>query len=122
MTINPKRGEIWLVNLDPTVGAEIKKTRPALVISSDFIGKLPLKLVIPITDWKPTFTTNLWHVRLAPSPQNGLTKPSAADTLQTRGIDTRRFIRKLSTLTTSDLQELAAAIVGIIEHQETRDS
>ena len=45
----PKRGEIWLVNLDPTVGAEIQKTRPAIVISSDYIGKLPLKLVVPIT-------------------------------------------------------------------------
>ena len=45
----PKRGEIWLVNLNPTVGAEIHKTRPAIVISSDYIGKLPLKLVVPIT-------------------------------------------------------------------------
>nr|WP_310487775.1 type II toxin-antitoxin system PemK/MazF family toxin [Chamaesiphon sp. VAR_69_metabat_338] len=42
----PRRGEIWLVNLDPTVGAEIQKTRPAIVISSDYIGKLPLKLVV----------------------------------------------------------------------------
>ncbi len=51
----PKRGEIWLVNLDPTVGAEIQKTRPAIVISSDYIGKLPLKLMVPITDWKDSF-------------------------------------------------------------------
>ena len=33
----PKRGEIWLVNFDPTVGAEIKKVRPAVVISSDSV-------------------------------------------------------------------------------------
>ncbi|MDB9317343.1 type II toxin-antitoxin system PemK/MazF family toxin [Nodularia spumigena] len=48
MTINPdlpKRGEIWLVNFDPTVGAEIKKVRPAVVISSDSVGKLPIKLI-----------------------------------------------------------------------------
>jgi len=38
---SPKRGEIWLVNFDPTVGAEIKKIRPAVVISSDGVGKLP---------------------------------------------------------------------------------
>ena len=42
----PKRGEIWLVNLDPTVGAEIQKTRPAIIISSDYqvihtLSKLP---------------------------------------------------------------------------------
>jgi len=35
-----KRGEIWLINLDPTIGAEIKKTRPAVVISSDGLGRL----------------------------------------------------------------------------------
>ncbi len=41
MRNSPKRGEIWLVNLEPTIGAEIKKTRPTIIISSDVIGKLP---------------------------------------------------------------------------------
>ena len=73
----PKRGEIWLVNLDPTVGAEIQKrlapvgfpdaksetrqTRPAIIISSDYIGKLPLKLVVPITDWKNSLSFPLYY-------------------------------------------------------------
>ena len=52
MTISPdmpKRGEIWLVNFDPTVGAEIKKVRPAVVISSDSVRKLPIvQCVSPI--------------------------------------------------------------------------
>ncbi len=98
----PKRGEIWLVNLDPTVGAEIQKTRPVIVISSDYIGKLPLKLVVPITDWKDSFELELWHIRLDPSNESGLTKPSAADALQSR-IDTRRFIRKIGILPGLDL-------------------
>jgi len=38
----PKRGEIWLVNFDPTVGSEIKKIRPAVIISSDAAGKLQI--------------------------------------------------------------------------------
>ncbi len=62
LTINPelpKRGEIWLVNFDPTVGAEIKKVRPAVVISSDSVGKLPIKLIAPITDWKTYFSAIL---------------------------------------------------------------
>ena len=37
-----QRGEIWLINLDPTIGAEIKKTRPAVIVSDDAIGILPL--------------------------------------------------------------------------------
>lgn len=48
----PKRGEIWRVSFDPTIGAEITKARPAVVISSDAVGRLPIKLVAPITDWK----------------------------------------------------------------------
>jgi mRNA interferase MazF len=32
---HPRRGEVWLVNFDPTVGAEIQKTRPALIIQND---------------------------------------------------------------------------------------
>ena len=39
-----KRGEVWWVNFEPTVGTEIKKTRPALVVNSDKIGILPIKL------------------------------------------------------------------------------
>jgi mRNA interferase MazF len=47
-----KQGEIWLINLDPTIGAEIKKTRPAIIVSDDSLSKLPLKVIVPITDWK----------------------------------------------------------------------
>ena len=48
----PERGDIWLVSFDPTVGSEIRKTRPAVVVSSDAVGRLPVKLVAPVTDWK----------------------------------------------------------------------
>ncbi len=47
-----KQGEIWLISLDPTIGAEIKKTRPAIVVNDNTLGKLPLKVVFPLTDWK----------------------------------------------------------------------
>lgn len=116
-----KRGEVWLVNLDPTIGAEIQKTRPAVVVNSDFIGKLPLKLVVPITDWKPDFASNLWHVYIESTDINGLTKTSAADVLQLRSVDVRRFVRKLGILSAVDLQEIAIAIAAVVEYQETRD-
>src|SRR5438874_8002595 len=88
-SVNPLRGEIWLVNFDPTIGAEIRKTRPAVVISSDGIGRLPVKLVAPITEWKDAFAECAWLVRIDPTPQNGLSKTSAVDTLQLRGMDQR---------------------------------
>jgi len=49
-----KRGEIWRINLDPSIGAEIRKTRPALVVSIDAIGALPLRVVVPILAGKTT--------------------------------------------------------------------
>jgi len=50
-----KQGEIWLINLDPTVGAVIKKTRPAIIVNDNALGKLPLKIIVPITDWKDRY-------------------------------------------------------------------
>ncbi|MSQ50203.1 MAG: type II toxin-antitoxin system PemK/MazF family toxin [Betaproteobacteria bacterium] len=45
-----KRGEIYWVNLDPTIGTEIKKTRPALVISPDDMNQTLLRVIVaPIT-------------------------------------------------------------------------
>ena len=69
----PKRGEIWLVDFNPTRGAEIQKQRPALVVNSDAIGRLPIKLVAPITGWKPAFAGNLWHVMGIIGPRGGNT-------------------------------------------------
>ncbi len=113
---SPQRGDIWLVNFDPTVGTEIQKTRPAVVVSSNAVGRLPIKLVAPMTDWKDYFAPNLWHVRIAPDPPNGLTKVSAVDTLQLRGMDRQRFIRKLGQVSPSTLEEIVLAIAAIIEY------
>ena len=114
-TATPKRSEIWRVNFDPTIGTEIKKTRPAVVISSDAVGRLPIKLVAPITDWKDYFFNNLWHVKISPTAENGLSKLSTVDTLQLRGIDTQRFIEKLGTVDEITMEEILLAIVAVIE-------
>ena len=113
----PKRGEIWLVNFDPTVGAEIKKVRPAIVISSDSVGKLPIKLIAPITDWKTYFSPNFWHVKIEPNSINGLNKASAIDTLQLRGVDLQRFIRKLGSVSEITMLEIMASIATLIEFE-----
>ena len=49
----PKRGEVWLIDFDPTVGAEIRKVRPAVVLTVPGVGRLPLQIVVPLTEWKP---------------------------------------------------------------------
>lgn len=113
----PKRGEVWIVNFDPTVGAEIRKTRPAIVLSSDAIGKLPLKLIAPVTDWKEAFAFNIWHVKVVTDGYNGLTKDSAVDVLQMRGVDIQRFIHKVEHLSSTLMEEINAAIAAVVEYE-----
>jgi mRNA interferase MazF len=110
-----RRGEIWWVNLDPTVGAEIQKRRPGLVISSDYVGRLPMKVVVPITEWNPVFSTNPWHVELDPSPINGLTKKSAIDALQIRSVSLERFSARLGRATADQLEEVLLSIRAVLE-------
>ncbi len=112
----PSRGEVWLVNFDPTVGTEIRKTRPAVVVSSDAAGRLPIKLIAPVTDWKDWYAQNFWHVRIEPDGTNGLSKVSAVDTLQIRGVDTQRFLNRLGHLSDTTREEIVLAIAAVIEY------
>ncbi|MGH1396732.1 MAG: type II toxin-antitoxin system PemK/MazF family toxin [Trichormus sp.] len=112
----PRRGDIWLANFDPTLGAEIKKIRPAVVVSSDGVGKLPIKLIAPITDWKEYYAGNIWHVKLEPDTTNNLTKNSAVDVLQLRGMDVQRFIRKIGICSPEIMENIAMAIAAVVEY------
>jgi mRNA interferase MazF len=110
----PKRGEVWNVRFDPAVGAEIQKVRPAVVMSLDSVGRLPLKIVVPITDWKPAFANFAWFVPLPAIPENGLTKDSGADAFQVKSLSETRFLDKLGELTTSQLDDIAAAVAACV--------
>ncbi|MGD9733215.1 MAG: type II toxin-antitoxin system PemK/MazF family toxin [Desulfamplus sp.] len=114
--MNISRGDIWRVCLDPTVGAEIKKSRPVVVISSDAVGLLPIKLVAPLTEWKDYLAHNIWHVKLTPDSLNGLIKSSAVDTLQLRGIDKQRFIQKLGAVSPEIMRLIVTSIAAVIEY------
>lgn len=115
--LSPLRGEIWKVNFNPTVGDEIQKTRPAVVISSDSVGVLKVKLVAPITKWKNSFSGKLWLVPISPNERNGLTQPSVIDSLQIRGVAIERFIEKIGRVSAIEIEEIAAAIAIIVEFQ-----
>jgi len=109
-----------MVNFDPTIGAEIRKTRPAVVVSSDAIGILPIKLIALMTDWRESFSRNMWHVKIEPDSDNNLTKTSAVDALQIRGVDTKRFVRKFGRVSETLMEEIVIAIATVIEYGEEK--
>jgi mRNA interferase MazF len=110
-----RQGEIWEINLNPTVGAEIKKKRPAVIINDDAIGILPLKVIVPITEWKDHFEGAIWLVRIEPDNENKLLKPSAVDTFQIRSVSTKRFLRKTGSVSSNVLNEIKTAIKAVID-------
>jgi len=112
---DPKRGEIWLINFDPTEGDEIQKRRPAVVLSSDAVGILNLKIVVPLTAWKLEREKYLWLVTLNPSTENGLDKKSSGGLLQVRSVSVRRFIRKLGFIRAAQLEEMLQALAIVLE-------
>jgi mRNA interferase MazF len=112
--ISMRKGEVWLINLDPTIGAEIQKTRPAIIVSEDAIGILPLRVIVPLTDWKEHYQIAPWMVRIDPNPSNGLRKPSAADAFQIRSVSQARFINRLGRISSEQLLEILKAIQTVV--------
>ncbi len=110
-----KRGEIWLVNLDPTIGSEIKKSRPAVIVNDDAIGILPLRVIVPITDWKPHYGAAPWMVKLDPDEGNNLSKTSAADCFQVRSVSQLRLIRKLGVAPDAIMVEIGLALQSVLK-------
>ena len=110
-----KQGQIWEIDLSPTVGAEIKKKRPAVVISDDAIGILPLKVVVPITQWKDRFEGAIWLVKIEPNDLNRLKKTSAIDTFQIRSVSTKRFLRNIGSISDDILENIKEAIKAVID-------
>lgn len=110
-----KRSEIWYINLDPTIGAEINKTRPAIIVNDDSLGILPLKVIVPITDWKERYDTADWMVKLVPNSTNNLRKISVADCFQVRSLSKRRLVRKIGEVTPIKMKELEIALAKVLK-------
>ena len=79
------------------------------------MGVLPLKVIVPITDWKEQYSIAPWLLRLEPSPQNGLSKISAADAFQVRSLSQKRFLRKLGALNEEQMQGLSSALATVLK-------
>ena len=97
------RFEIWLVELDPTRGSEIAKTRPAVVVSPDVVNRhLRTVLVAPLTS-----TLKGYPTRVASTFQ-GKAGEIALD--QTRAVDQQRLVKRLGTLDDATARQVCATL------------
>jgi len=114
----PRRGEIYLVNFDPTIGSEIRKTRPALVIQNDVANRYsPITIVAAITSkfQEPPYPT---EVILDPA-ESGLPLRSAVVLNQIRSVDRQRLGRRMGRVGARTMQRIDRAIrvsLGLIDY------
>lgn len=112
--ISMRKGEIWRINLDPTFSAEIQKTRPAVIVSEDAMGVLPLRVIVPLTDWKERYSAAPWMIAILPDARNSLEKPSAADAFQIRSVSQERLVQRLGSLDNETISQILKAIQIVI--------
>jgi len=105
-----KQGEIWQVNLDPTIGSEMKKSRPCIILNNDMIGKLALKIIAPLTDFKEHYTLVPWMVTIEPNVENGLSKKSSIDLFQVRSLSQKRLAHKVGCVDDDILKACKSAL------------
>jgi mRNA interferase MazF len=106
----PKRGEIYLTTLDSTVGREVQKTRPALVIQNDISNRLSwVTIVVPITS-TVRFPLNPVHVLLAAGQSTGLSLTSVAVFNQIRAVDRIRLVKRLGAADAETMEQVDEAI------------
>jgi mRNA interferase MazF len=106
---NPKRGELYLVNFEPTVGAEIRKTRPALVLQNDIANRhSPITIVAAVTS---KFDETLYPIEvLVTAPEGGLSVDSVVLLNQIRSIDRRRLVRRLGAIRGSTMERVERSL------------
>ncbi len=110
-----KQGDIYLINLDPTIGSEMQKTRPCIILNNNTIGKLALKIIAPITDFKTHYDSVPWMVTLEPDTNNGLTKTSSIDLFQIRSVSEKRLVKKMGFTNDATLNACIDALSIVFE-------
>lgn len=106
----PRRGEVYLVSFDPTVGAEIRKTRPALVLQNDIANRFsPITIVAAISSQfdTPPYPTEV----VIAAPEGGLSVDSVVLLNQLRSIDRQRLVRRLGRVSAETLQQIDRALM-----------
>lgn len=106
----PRRGEIYLVSFDPTVGHEIQKTRPAVIIQNDVSNQYsPITIVAAISSQfrEPPHPR---EVPLKSGGKTGLDKSSAVILSQIRSVDSLRLVKRLGTVDAASMRKVDEAI------------
>ncbi len=111
------RGMIITVNLDPTLGSETGKIRPCIIVTNNIYNeRVPVIQVVPITEYSEKKSRIITNVVIEPAKENGLSKLSVADCLQTRPIDHKKRLNDvIGFLAPEDLFKIDKALKRVFD-------
>jgi mRNA interferase MazF len=112
-----KRGMVIDIDLEPVRGSETGKIRPCVIVTNDtYNARLPVVQVVPLTEWTEKKAAIVTNVVIDPTEENGLSKKSVADCLQTRPIDhRRRLVRLRGSLEMETMKEIDRALKAVFD-------
>lgn len=109
-----RKGDIWLINLNPSMGREQSGIRPVVIISGNGMNDyLKLSIVCPLTTQIKNF---IGSVILLPTSKNGLDRTSEVLSFQIRTVTHKRFIKKIGFVEKEQMEELTTKINKIFKY------
>ena len=119
------RGDIYIVNFDPQeenelAGSEMKKKRPAVVVSPGSVGRPGLYIVVPLTTGSKAYRDAQWVIPVPKTGKNGLREHSWADASQVKSVSEKRFVRHLGRIESKRLDQVVAMIAFCVGYRPTR--
>jgi mRNA interferase MazF len=107
--VNAKKNEVWLVNLDPTIGSEIKKIRPCVIVSPDAMNKyLATVIIAPLTSTQKNYPSRV------DSTFQGNLGQIALD--QLRAVDKIRLTKKLGLLDKQSIEDIRVVLTTMFSN------
>lgn len=104
-----KRFDIWLVSLDPTLGSEIQKTRPCIIISPNEMNLLRTVIIAPLTSKGFNFPM---RIKILFEDKEGLILLD-----QIRSVDKQRLVKKVGTIESKSAEEICLKLQEIFDYE-----
>ena len=86
----------------------------SIIVNDDAVGVLPLKVIVPLTDWKGHYSVAAWMVRIDPTPTNGVQKTSAADCFQVRSVSQQRLTQRVGRITDAQMEQIGTSLKTVL--------
>lgn len=108
----PRRGDVWLTSLDPTIGHEVRKTRPTVIVTNDVYNRHNwVVLALPLT----SHDVAEYDQVLVQPPEGGLARPSVTLPDQFRAVDRRRLVKRLGRLSDETIRQVDRTLKIVLD-------